>query len=249
MYVRGGGRWFGVCPRTRNGEGSWRRHIVDLHVLNIWTHIAAGAAALGIGSIPLLTSKGGILHRRFGIAFVAIGAVLLVTALIGNVFFNPPAPLIAASLAAGYQFCSSLRALSLRGRGPTLIDASLALIGLGGCVALFVFMGPGTASWTPAIGYSTVGYVTVLAVYDLSRHLWWRTWIRLARPLDHGLKMTGAYFAMMSAGVGNVLRDLQPWSQVGPSMLGVIIMIVLAFVYITRGAFGGQSPSAPARGV
>jgi hypothetical protein len=203
---------------------------------------------LVIGAIPLLTSKGGILHRRFGIAFVAIGTVVLMTALIGDVFFNPPAPLIAASLAAGYQFCSSLRALSLRDRGPTWIDAGLALIGLGGCAALFGFMGPGTASWTPTIGYSTIGYVALVVIYDLSRHCWWRAWVEHARPLDHGLKMTGAYFAMMSAGVGNVFRDLQPWSQVGPSMLGLVVMIVLAFVYITGGGFGGRSAAVPARG-
>lgn len=218
---------------------------MDLHLLNVSTHIAAGAAALGIGAIPLLTSKGGALHRRFGIAFVAVGVVVLMTALIGNVFFNPPAPLIAASLAAGYQFCSSLRSLAVRGGGPTWIDAGLALIGLGGCAALFAFMGPGTVSWTPPIGYSTIGYVTLVAVYDLSRHLWRRAWVQHLRPLDHGLKMTGAYFAMMSAGVGNLFRDLQPWSQIGPSMLGLVVMIVLAFSHLS--GIGGRSQVAPAR--
>ena len=209
------------------------------HILNVWVHIVAGAAALAIGAIPLLTIKGGILHRRAGIAFVSIGAVVLGTAFIGDVF-NPLAPLIAASLAAGYQYCSSLRALSLRDRGPGWVDAFLALSGLGGCSALLAFMGPGTASWTPSIGYSTIGYVAVVALYDLSRHLWRRAWIAHARPLDHGLKMTGAYFAMMSAGVGNVFRDLQPWSQVGPSMLGLVVMIALAIAYVARGGMGGR---------
>lgn len=217
------------------------------HILNAWVHIVAGAAALAIGAIPLLTVKGGILHRRAGLAFVYIGAVVLGTALIGDVFFNPPAPLIAASLAAGYQYCSSLRALSLRDRGPGWIDALLALSGLGGCAALFIFMGPGTASWTPTIGYSTIGYVAVVALYDLSRHFWRRAWIAHVRPLDHGLKMTGAYFAMMSAGVGNVFRDLQPWSQVGPSMLGFVVMIALTTAYVARGGKGGRPAIALAR--
>ncbi len=114
------------------------------HVFNVWVHVAAGVIALTLGAIPLLTIKGGVLHRRAGLAFVAITAVVLGTALIGVVFFDPPAALIAASLAAGYQYCSSLRALSLRARGPGWFDALLALVGLGGCVALFVFMGPGT---------------------------------------------------------------------------------------------------------
>lgn len=211
------------------------------HMLNIWVHIAAGAVALALGAIPLLARKGGILHRRTGRAFVAVAAVVLGTALIGDVFFSPPAPLIAASLAAGYQYCSSLRALSLRERGPGWVDVLLALIGLGGCIALFAFMGPGTESWTPAIGYSTIGYVSVVALYDLSRLFWPRVWLAHVRPLDHGLKMTGAYFAMVSAGVGNVFRDFQPWSQVGPSMLGFVVMIALAFGYVSRSGAGGKA--------
>ena len=55
------------------------------------------------------------------------------------------------------------------------------------------------------IGYSTAGYVGTIAVYDLTRSFWSRTWLLYARPLDHGLKMTGCYFAMLSAGAGNLL--------------------------------------------
>ncbi len=216
------------------------------HVFNVWVHVAAGVIALTLGAIPLLTIKGGVLHRRAGLAFVAITAVVLGTALIGVVFFDPPAALIAASLAAGYQYCSSLRALSLRARGPGWFDALLALVGLGGCVALFVFMGPGTESWTPAIGYSTIGYVGVVTLYDLSRHLWRRVWLTRVRPLDHGLKMTGAFFALASTGAGNLFRDLQPWSQVGPSILGFAVMIALALGYFSRSGSGGRSSAVRA---
>lgn len=111
------------------------------HVFNVWVHVAAGAIALTLGAIPLLTIKGGALHRRAGLAFVAITAVMLGTALIGD---------------------------------------------------------------------------------ELAR----------ARPLDHGLKMTGAYFALASA--GNLFRDLQPWSQVGPSILGFAVRIALALAYLSR---------------
>ncbi len=217
--------------------------MIDGHVLNVWLHIAAGATALAVGAIPLLSAKGGRLHRTTGKVFVAIGAVVLGTALVGNVLYDPPAPLVAATMAAGYQYLSSLRALALRVRGPGWIDAILALAGLAGSVALLVYMGSGTKSWSPAIGYSTLGFTSAIALYDLSRHLWRDAWLSHARPLDHGLKMTGAYFAMMSAGVGNVFSDFQPWSQVGPSMLGVIVMIVLTVAYLTRKARPGVTPA------
>ncbi len=75
---------------------------MDLHSLNVWTHVGAGAAGLAVGLVPLLTAKGGRLHRWTGRVFVAIAAVSLGTAFIANVLFDPPAALIAASLAATY---------------------------------------------------------------------------------------------------------------------------------------------------
>lgn len=203
----------------------------DAHLASVWIHIGAGVIALAVGAIPLLAAKGGLLHRRAGRGFVAIGAVVFASALIGIVFFDPPPPLVAAGLTASYQYLSSLRALHLSRQGPQLLDAVLALAGLAAAAALFVFMGPGTASWTPALGYSVIGVIGIIALYDLSRHFWARTWLAHARPLDHGLKMTGAYFAMMSAGVGNVFRDWQPWSQVVPSLLGVLVLIALVVTY------------------
>src|SRR5215813_9903947 len=105
------------------------------HILNIWIHVAAGAACLIIGAIVLFSVKGGAPHRRFGRIFVWIGAVVLSTAVIADVLFNPPAPLVMVTLAAGYQYLSSLRALALRAGGPGLLDAALALAALMGCAA------------------------------------------------------------------------------------------------------------------
>lgn len=198
------------------------------HEANVYLHVGAGALALFVGAFALSAQKGGARHRLAGKIYAVFGAFVLGTATIGNIFFNPPAPLVAATLAAGYQYISSLRALSLRGRSPTGVDALLATAGLAACAALYFSMGPGTPSWTPTIGYSTIGYVAFIALYDLSRHFWPGYWSRHARPLDHGLKMTGAYFAMMSAGVGNVFRDYQPWSQLGPSILGLAVILFFA---------------------
>lgn len=220
--------------------------MIDFHATNIVVHVTAGIVALLLGVVPLVTRKGGPTHRRVGRAFVWVGAVVLIAAAIGDIFYNAPAPLVGASIAAGYGYVSGLRALALRTHGPDWKDALLAILGLLACVLLYVFMGPGTASWTPAIGYSTIGYVATLAVYDLSRFGWSRAWLAHARPLDHGLKMTGAYFGMMSAGFGNLFSELQPWSQVGPTGLGFAVMGTLAVIYVTghRRRSGRSSESA-----
>lgn len=203
------------------------------HLANVAVHVIAGAVALLAGLWPLLTKKGSTLHRRGGRVFAIVGAVVFATALVGVAFYDAPAPLVAAFVAAGYQFVSGLRTLQMHETGPRLFDAAFAVAGLGACAALFVLMGPGTQSWTPAIGYSTIGFVSTVALYDLSRFAWRETWRTRAWRLDHGLKLTAAYFGMASAGVGNVFRDAQPWSQVGPSIVGVGVMLIL-FALHTR---------------
>lgn len=207
---------------------------VDAHALNVWVHIFAGVVALTAGIVPLATKKGGWLHRLGGQAFLGAGALVIVTAVIGNVFFYAPVPLVAASLSAGYLYLSSLRALHLRDRGPGGLDAALALAGLTASLLLALWIGQGTASWTPVLGYSIIGSVVVVSLYDLSRHAWPKVWLSHVRVPDHGYKMSGAYFAMMSAGFGNVFRDWQPWSQVGPIMVGAALQIVLIGLYIAR---------------
>ncbi|BDU20933.1 hypothetical protein [Dyella sp. GSA-30] len=204
------------------------------HQLNVGAHIAMGVLGLLAGLIPLCSSKGSTIHRRAGRVFVYLAGVVLATAVIADVFFPVPMTLVAVTLSASYQYVSSLRALHLRTSPPGLLDAALAGATLLACGFFIMSMGKGNASFTPAIGYSTIGYVAIVAIYDLSRGFWGELWLRRVRPLDHGLKMTGVYFAMLSAGAGNLLRGLQPWSQILPSVVGTLVLIALAVRYIRR---------------
>lgn len=206
----------------------------DWHAFNIAVHVTAGALGLLVGIIPMVSQKGGARHLLFGQAFVPCATLALVTATVGIVFFDPPPALIAATLTAGYQFVGSLRSLHLKDRGPGFFDALLAIACLAASVWLFSSMSSGTRSWPPALGYGTAGFLSLVALYDLSRHAWAVSWLAHARPLDHGLKMTSAYFAMLAAGAGNVLRDYQPFSQVGPTVLGVFVAVVLAVSYLRK---------------
>lgn len=205
--------------------------MIDAHSLNILTHVATGALALGIGLIPLFSRKGGPLHRWSGRATAGLGAVVLSSAVLAVILFRPPAPLVAATLTAGYQYLSGLRTLSLTRRGPQWPDILLSTLGLGLALLVAFQMGQGSASWTPAIGYTTIGYLTTMTLYDFSRSLWVEVWYRRVRPLDHEVKMIGFYFAMLSAGAGNLLADWQPLSQVLPSALGMVAMIGFVIWY------------------
>lgn len=211
----------------------------DWHALNVAVHVTAGALGLLVGIMPMVAAKGSARHRLFGQAFVPCAALALSTAAIGVVFFDPPPALIAATLTAGYQFVGGLRSLQLRDRGPGIVDALLAFACLAACVWLVTTMEGGTRSWPPALGYGTAGFLSLIALYDLSRHAWARTWLAHARPLDHGLKMTSAYFAMLSAGAGNVLRDFQPFSQIGPTVIGLVVAALLTIALLRKAKSSG----------
>jgi uncharacterized membrane protein len=202
--------------------------------INIAVHIGMGAAGLVCGLWPLLSSKGGRTHRRSGRVFVLMAGIVLTTAILADVFLVVPMALIAVTLAASYQYAGSLRSLALRNRSPSIVDTLLALAALAACAWIVLSKSSSTASWTPMIAYSTAGYLACIALYDLSRPFWANYWLRRIRPLDHGLKMTGCYFGMLSSGAGNVLKHAQPWSQVIPSSLGIVVMAALLASYLAR---------------
>ncbi len=194
--------------------------------------------------MPLLSIKGGAAHRRWGRSFAWLAALVVGTACFAVLFGSPPGALVAVTVSAGYQLIGGLRALQLRDRAPNGWDAALAIGALLLIARMLLTMGPGTASFTPAIGYATLGYVAAIALYDLSRHAWGSLWSRAIRPLDHGMKMTGVYFAMLSAGAGNLLPGLQPWSQLVPSTLGMMAMLILTLVHFRTKAQARQPISA-----
>jgi hypothetical protein len=209
-----------------------------LHVLNTCAHVAAGSMALAAAAVPLLSRKGGRLHRIGGWAFAVPGALVVGSAALSVLVFPQPGPLVAATLSAAYQYMSGMRSLR-RFRpgpnGPNGLDAAMAIFGLLCAAWIAALMGRGLGSWNPRIGYPTLGFSATIMIYDLSRHLWRTAWRRSVRPLDHGLKMTGASFAMLSAGLGNLLPHLKPWSSLGPSLVVLPVMALLTVSYLRGG--------------
>lgn len=86
----------------------------SLEVWTLWLHIAAGVVALGAGLVALVTTKGGLRHRRAGKGFLAAMAVV-----VGTVFpllvFDPTSLRVFLGLVAvfsGYLAFSGYRVLS-----------------------------------------------------------------------------------------------------------------------------------------
>jgi uncharacterized membrane protein len=208
---------------------------VTAHHVNMAIHIAAGIAAVLAGTFALAAAKGGVRHRRAGRVFAWLGGIVVGSALVGVLVFRSFPGLSAATLAVGYQLISSLRTLDRRATGPAPIDRVLAVGALVACGWMLAGFGE-TGGWSPAVVYPTLGWLAAIALYDLSRPWWRAIWIARAWRLDHGIKMSNALFGMLSAGIGNLFPGLIPWSQVGPSSLGVVVAIVLVVRHWPRAA-------------
>jgi len=85
--------------------------------------------------------------------------------------------------------------------------------------------------WSPAIIYPTLGTLVAVAVYDLARFAFPKSWFATTWFYEHLIKMIGAYTAVVSAFSGTVLARWQPWSQIAPSIVGTAAMFGFIVYY------------------
>jgi len=210
-----------------------------MHFTNIAIHVVAGSIALAMGFLILFKDKGTPTHKRLGRAFVWMTLVVCATAVIGTVFFRFLPAFAVLSLLVPYQLFGGWRAARTKDAGPTMVDAGMLLAALALALPLVMeVLTPGRR--LTAVDYSAVGALAMLLVYDTIRWTFPRRWHATLWRYEHSYKMTASVFAMLSAMVGNVVRFGQPWSQLAPSVIGLLV-IAWSFVRL------GQRRQTPER--
>lgn len=192
-----------------------------MHFTNIIIHVICGSLALLAGLAALLVYKGGNIHRRFGILFLGCLAVVILTGFVGVFVFRRNTFLLVITVLSGYLGFSGYRALILRSGPPAWFDNITALFAfLAVAYFLWYFRSIGMI-WSPVIIYSTVGYLLLMVLYDLSRNFFKTdTWL-----YEHILKMVSAWSGLLSAFCGTVFPGYQPYSQFLPSVFGSLLAI------------------------
>lgn len=189
------------------------------HTANIFLHITAGLAGIILGIIAYTSVKGGADHRRFGRLFLVAMATVVLTALIGVSIFRDRPFLTVVTLQAAYFSFSGFRVVKRKELGPTFIDL-LAAIGVVIIVVLF-FLQLQTANiyWNRSIVFYILFYLVLVLAFDLLRFAWPRLINQSSFWLyEHIFKITGAFTALVSAGVGTVLGGWEPWNQIIPAI-------------------------------
>jgi len=200
---------------------------ISPHLLNILVHILAGSAAILLGLYVLAKPKDAVHHRRRGRAFVLLTFVVCLSAAVGNAVFRFLPLFAVLSVLVSYQLLSGWHVIYTRAAGPDALDAGL-LLGASVGTALLVrrlFAGGAMAGASAPVLYSTLGAVACLLAYDAARWLFPRRWHALLWRYEHIYKILGCLFGMLSAAVGNTVRAGQPWSQLAPSALGLVVVV------------------------
>ncbi len=196
------------------------------HLANLGVHIGAGVVGIIIGMIQLARSKGDARHRVRGTWFIAALLTVTGSALIGTIAFRFMPLFAVLTLLTTYVGVGGWRVARTQARGPERIDMIWTLLGLGAAIALvpILMRGPLEGNSRPAVVWSTLIGVGVLLSYDLARWTFPRRWFARIWLPEHIYKMVSALFGMISAFVGNVVRWGQPWSQIAPSVVGMLVI-------------------------
>ncbi len=195
------------------------------HQTNIAAHVFFGLGGLLLGFAQFFTKKGSMAHRWIGRLFLGCFSVVIVSAILGSILFEFRAFLVVITLLAAYSAISGYRVLKIRRDGLSGFDVGFSLLGLA-AVGGFVFaIERGNYMWDRTVIYSTLGALAVIAGYDLLRLVFPRRVLETTWIYEHIYKMTSAFSALSSAALGTVLPKWQTASQLGPSVVGVLVIL------------------------
>lgn len=205
-----------------------------LHTINITVHVIAGTIAMFVALVPYASKKGGSKHRKYGRIFLWLMGIVILTALNGVFFFRDRPFLTVVTLLSFYAAYSGFRILKTRETGFQLIDVAVMIAVILAGISFVIQIQTANVFWHVSIVYYLLGYVFVLVGFDLVRYFfpnlirYKRFWI-----YEHIYKMTGAFTALVSAGVGTVLAGWEPYNQIVPASLSTL-WLVFCLIYFPK---------------
>jgi len=161
---------------------------------------------------------------------------VVATALIGVLFFVNRPFLTVVSLQSAYFSWFGWRAVQLKGQPFNRWDglALLFIIGMG--IRFLFHINNEQVLWNANIVRYILIYLFLFVGFDLFRFLFPKL-IRHPRLwlFDHIYKMTSAFGALVSAGMGTVLKHWEPYNQIVPA-IATTAWLVFCLIYFTRRA-------------
>lgn len=207
--------------------------MISPHLSNILVHAGTGLVALLLGFAILAMEKGSRAHNRLGNLFCLFTLMVCFSAIVGLVCFRFMPNFAVITLLVLYQLVGGWRAARSREKGPTIVDACWTVI----AVAFVIYLAPFVlrqAGGANSIALSSFGALAFVLAYDCTRFIFPQRWHEHLWRYEHSYKLLSALFGMLSALVGNVIRLWQPWSQLIPSAIGILVISYFFFKLYTE---------------
>lgn len=197
-----------------------------LHKINIVTHISAGVIGMIIAIFAYASTKGGLKHRKFGRLFLYAMGIVILTALVGVIFYRSQAFLTVITFVSFYSAYSGFRVLKTRESGFQFVDLCVMLLISFIAIFFVVNLHRTQLVWNPSVVYYTLFSLFLLIGFDVLRYF---------RPTlirnkyfwlyDHTYRMTGAFAALLSAGAGTLMGDWVAYKEIIPAGLSTLWLI------------------------
>jgi hypothetical protein len=205
-----------------------------LHKSNILIHIITGSIALILGLIAIIVNKGKRLHKQVGKVFLMLLAIVIITGLLGVFIFGRNSFLLVITLLSGYNGFSGYRVLQTKSNEPYWLDIVASIICL---LSVFYFLHYFKSIgmiWQPVIIYSTIGALLTIISYDFFKYFIPKARYKRLWFYEHIYKMIGAFTALLAAFTGTVFSNYRPYSQILPSVFGIILQIGFISYYFLK---------------
>jgi hypothetical protein len=200
-----------------------------LHQVNITIHVIAGSIALLLGIVAIAYNRIIKIHRRVGRYFKYLLVVVVLTGFIGFLFFRHEPFFLMLTLIAGYVGYAGFRNIKLREQRSTLTDVWVALVCSAIAISYAWFLIYRQVGVNKIVPISTLAALVFVTTYDLVKYYWLHERLKKWWLYEHIYKVISAFSAMLSAFAGNVLTAYHPYSQLGPSLIGLMIIVYYIF--------------------
>ncbi|SHK39262.1 DUF2306 domain-containing protein [Chryseobacterium polytrichastri] len=203
------------------------------HTVSIIIHVFCGILALLIGFTLLVKKKGTLFHKKAGLWFAVLMVFIFITGVAGVIIFKRNMFLLVITVLAGYNTYSGIRIVRIKSNVRYWKDIFAMIAAVITTVYFLFYLHSIGFYWDPVIIYSTVGYLFLVILYDISRYFipksrYGNLWI-----YEHSCKMISALSGLLSAFIGTILPHYKPYSQIMPSLLMTLVMIFFVIKLFT----------------
>lgn len=199
------------------------------HQINIVLHVLAGGVALVLGSMAILFNRRVRAHRKLGTIFLYFLSVVVATGFVGWMLFRSDPFLLMLTILSGYEGFAGYRIITMKDKHPVVLDVCVAIAALTIGAAYVFVLSDTTATMSSPVVNSTLAALAIVTVYDISKYFFTYRFVRSWWLYEHIYKMIAAFSAILSAFVGTVVEGFRPWSQLGPSV--ICMWLIVFFIW------------------